>query len=886
MSKLTLNTPPKLPLRLLKCLIKSDFLEEVEGDMEERFYDNQDQFGYSKASRLYYVDSIKLLRPGLVKGLNGDRRLNHYGMLTNHLKVAWRQLAKQKIFSAVKIGGFAIGIASCMLITLFINHELSYDKNHADGDRVFRLVNRWSESGEVGYWANVHGPLKGILEENIPEMELVARLVGWSWGDAGDNHIQVGNASQQYYEEGFFYADPELLEILNVPMVYGSRKLALKAPNLMVISRRKADVYFPNQNPVGQQLSLNDNPESLYTIGGVMEDFPATSHLQGDFIMTLFGRKKGPGTSGWCCTNYVMYTKLVNGADKQSVEEKSASVRKSLVIDQLQLAGQSGLEEEARHQSYYLQPIENIYLNPEEVGDYLDHGSMDLVWIFGSIAGIILLLACINFINLSTANSMARSREVGLRKALGSFRSGLVVQYLSESCLYSFLAILIGIGASWLVLPFFNELTGLDLMLPWTNWWFVPGIILSSIVLGLLSGIYPAVILSGFQPVEALKGTLKFGNQSALQSGMVVFQFTATVILIICAFVVQQQFEYIMSKPLGYEKEQVVNLLGLDTMDEERRTTFKKELLTIPAVQDATMSDYLPVAGGALHNRSFWKSGEKGLQNGVEAAVWFVDENYLSTMTIQLKEGDNFRPLESGIKSILINEKMAETLQLEHAIGNQVIDMFDEKYTITGVIENFHFETILGHIRPLAMVRGNGKSVISVKLEAGNMNETLQAVSDVWDDFNPNQELRYQFMDLQFEKMYADLNRQKTLFLYFMLLSLVIACSGLFALSLYLIGKKSKEISVRKVLGASLGRLLVILIGDFMKLVLLAIVIAMPIAWYFSEFLIEWMAYRIELNWPVFVLGGLMACIVAVATISFEAIRASSVNPAAQLRQE
>ncbi|MDW3194326.1 MAG: FtsX-like permease family protein [Cytophagales bacterium] len=876
--------PPRWPLKILKAVIKSRFMEEIEGDMEERFHDNCDFLGYNKAKRLYYFDTLKLLRPKLLKGLGGDHQLNHFGMITNHLKVAIRQMNKQKVFSTVKIGGFALGIAACLLISLYVRHQISYDQHYKYGDRIFRVVNQWSQSGEVGYWTNVHGPLKGILEENIPEMELIARTVDWSWGDAGDNHIQVDGGIQSHYEEGFFYADPELLEILEMEMVYGDHT-ALFAPNTMVLSQRKASIYFPNENPVGKRIVLNNNHESTFTIAGVMEDLPENMHLKGDFILTMFERKDGPGTSGWCCTNYTMYTRLSEGANKELVEQKTGEVRKSLVIDLLKEDGQIHLEEQAMYQSYYFQPVTNIYLNPEEVGDFLSHGSEDLVWIFGIIAVVILLLACINFINLSTASSMSRAREVGLRKAVGSFRSGLMVQYLSESCLYSLFAVAAGMGLATLAMPVFNELTDLQLSLPWNAWWFVPGLFVVSLTLGVLSGIYPALILSGFSTVEALKGKASTGGKSFLQSGMVVFQFAVTVFLIITALALHKQFDFMMNKSLGYEKEQVINLLGLDTMEEEKKQTLKSELLRLPAVKNASLSDFLPVEGSSIHNRDFWMTSKGGNKDRYEAAMWFVDEDYISTLAMEIKVGRDFRKNEPG-QSIIINERMATILNLDEPVGQRLTDMFENRYDIIGVVSDFYFEPITGIIRPLALSTGAPSATLSVKVAPQNMDATLMDIAAVWDQFNPNQTMRHRFMDQQFALWYKDIERAKSLFLVFTVLSLVIACSGLFALSLYLIGKKTKEISVRKVLGASLSRLLLILVGDFFKLVLLAIFIAIPVAWYFTEFMIEWMANRITLEWTLFATGAIIASAIAILTVSFEAIRASLVNPAKQLRQE
>lgn len=880
------NPPPHWPFSLLKTFIKSSFLEEIEGDMEERFQDNLEVHGVRKARWLHRLDTVKLLRPALLKRAAGDYRLNNYGMLRNNLKITWRQMRKQKIFSSIKIGGLAVGIAACTLIALYIDHQTSYDQHYKEGDQIFRLVNRWSEAGEVGLWSNVHGPLKEALEENIPEMEKVARVVLWPWGSAGENHIRTIESTYSRFEDGFLYADPELLEILEIPMVYGSQKEALTRPNTIVISREKADVYFPNENPVGKSIILNENSETTYTIGGVMEDFPTNSHLKGDFIMTLFGRKSGPGTSGWCCTNYAMYTKLTPGASKMQVEEKTGALRNTLVIGKLKEAGETGLEEMKQYQSYYLQPVGAIFLNPEGVEDYISHGSEEFVWVFGVMAVIILLLAGINFVNLSTANSLTRAKEVGLRKVVGSFRSGLIYQYLFESCLYSFLAVILGVLLSRITLPFFNRIADLSLTIPWGSIEFLPALLASSIVIGLLSGFYPALVLSSFKPVDALKGRAKGNKNSLLRSGMVIFQFAATVILIIGALVTHQQFSHIMNKPLGYNKDQVVNILGLDSFDENRRLTLKEELLKRAFVKSASLSDFLPVDGGRIQNRGFWIAGRKEIDNGFEAARWVIDEDYIELMEIEIEQGRNFVSGSQDDQSIIINQQMARDLGLAEPIGKQVVDMFDEKYTIVGVVKDFHFESMLGDLRSLAMVYGKGTSTLSLKIGSNDAEEAMIGISTVWDSFSQKQAIRYTFMDQRFEAMYSDLGRAKSIFLAFALLSIVVACLGLLALSIHMIAQRGKEMSVRKVLGASVGGIFMSLTVDFLKLVLIAILVALPVAWYFADFLLEGMVSRITLSWHVFALASILSVLIAIGTISVEALKAALVNPSKQLRSE
>lgn len=882
-------TPPRLANWLLCRALKKELAEEVLGDLDEKFYKTIHTHSARKAKRNHWYQVMQYIRPFALKKIGQplSTKSNTYDMFQHFLKISWRNLLRSKVFSSIKIGGFAVGIAACILIALYIQNEVSYDKHYQDGDRIYRIANNYQDPTGSDRWINLQGPLKPIFEENFPEIELVARTVLWRWGNAGENHIRPLSTQKNIYEEGFFYADPELLDILEIPMVYGNRKEALTAPNSLVMTRSKAEKHFPGENPVGKQMILNDNSEDTYTIGGVIEDFPVNSHMQGDFILTLAERKSGPGTSDWCCSNYGFYVKLIPEADKVALEEKMVQLRDTHVIDKLLAAGNSDTESMKKYQTYYLQSVKDIYLNPEEVYDGLRHGAGDLLWVFGSVAIIILLIACLNFINLSTAKSLKRAKEVGLRKVVGSVRSSLIFQYLAESVFYSFLSVIFGILISWLALPLFNEVADKSLILPWTSNWFLPALLLGSIVIGIFSGLYPALYLSHFNPIEALKGKVTRGAKSSFfRSAMVVFQFTATVILIIGALVMQRQFDHYMNKSLGFEKDQVVNLLGLNALDSTERNVLKDELLKLSTVEGATLGDYLPVDGFSTTNFGFQIASEAQLNNGFEAARWIVDEDYISTMGMELAEGKNFTKNTSDKTGIIINERMATQFRLEEPIGTQLIDMFDGKYYVIGVVKDFHFESLVTDVRPLAMVLGKGKTTLSLKVRAENMEAAMTGIQSVWTDIKPSQPIRYSFMDDRFKLMYNDLLRIKTLFLIFSVLSIVVACLGLFALSAYMIEQRTKEISVRKVLGASTQSLFALMATDFMKLVAIATLIAIPIGWYLMDDMLSDIANHITLSWPIFTIATLAAFAIALITISYESIKAALVNPASKLRSE
>lgn len=883
------STPPKLAIRLLQGFIKNELAEEVLGDLEEKFHKTTESKSLKKARKNYWYQVIRYIRPFAVKKLKipGSSGPTAYDMYKHYLKISWRNLVRSKVFSSIKIGGFAIGIAACILIALYIQHEAGYDRHYADGDRIYRVANNYQSVDGSEMWVNLHGPLKPVLEENFPEIERVSRVVLWRWGNAGENHIRPFNSRNNIYEEGFFYADPELLEILEIPMIYGSQERALTGPNSIVISKSKADKYFPNQNPIGEQLILNDTPEDTYTIGGVMEDFPLNSHLQGNFILTLAERKTGPGTSGWCCTNYTYYLKLTEAADKVALEEKMVALRDTYLLDKFIEAGLTDVEDLQKHQSYYLQPVSNVYLNPENVGDGQLHGSHDLLWIFGTVAVIILIIACLNFINLSTARSIKRAKEVGLRKVVGSVRSSLIYQYLAESVFYSILSVMAAAVVAFLALPLFNSIADKTLVIPWTSLWFLPSLLFIAVLIGILSGLYPALFLSRFNPIEALKGRSTSGIKSTFfRSSMVVFQFTATVILIIGALVMHRQFEHYMNKSLGFEKEQVINLLGVNTLEETERDVLKDELLRLSTVESTTLGDYLPVAGAAITNFGFQVEERQATDPGFEAARWRVDEDYLSTMGMELVKGRNFTKRASDKEAIIINERMAQQFGLEDPVGTWLIDMFDGRYQVIGVVKDFHFESLVTKVRPLAMVLGKGQSTLSLKVKTEDLQASMAAIGKVWSEVKPNQSIRYSFMNERFALMYADLSRIKELFLTFSILAIIVACLGLFALSAYTIEQRSKEISVRKILGASANRIFTLLATDFIKLVIIASLIAVPIGWYLMDNFLNELANRVELSWPIFTLATLSAFIIALITISYEAIKAALVNPATRLRSE
>lgn len=880
--------PPKWAHRFLCWFLKEELLEEVEGDLEEKFYVQLDKSSLRRAKYNYWYQVFQYLRPFALKK-DWAIHLMSYAMLQNYLRVAWRNLLRYKMYSFIKIGGFALGVTACLLIALFIKDELSYDQHYKQVDRIYRLINEDSRPEANEQWTAFQAPIAEVLKSDYPEIEEVGRIIPYDWYNAGSNQFRRDDQTENNYEEGFAYADQAILQILEIPMVYGDPIHALAQPKTIVLSRRKAEKYFPNEDPTGRIVILNEDEDQAYTVGGVMENFPKNSHLQHDFFLTLEGVEFWPGEqTSWCCSNYNAYMLVQAGTDPRQLEKKLLGLRDNYMVPYYKEQGDQGVDQIAQYHRFHLQPIKDIHLKSGDIHDIYAHSDIRFVWLFGVIAVFILLLAAINFINLSTAKSANRAKEVGLRKVVGSYRSDLVRQFLTESVLFSFISFSLGVFLAYAILPFFNDMAGKTLSIPWTEWWLLPSLLASMLIIGLVAGLYPSFYLSGFKPIDVLKGSLSRGSKaSGLQGSLVVFQFTISVILIIGAFTVSRQMDFILNKKLGYDKEQVVIFHGTNTLG-DKLPAFKSELLKLAEVKGATISNYLPISGAKRDQNQFWKEGKQKIDVAIGAQIWFVDEDYTQTLGMKLLEGRNFSPeMSADSSAIIINQTMAKALGLKNPIGERITNDFMPTFTVIGLVEDFHFESMKGKIEPLSLTLGNGRaSTLSVKVDAENMTPLLKSMTALWDDFMPNQAVRFSFMDERYARMYEEVQRTGKIFTGFSILAIVIACLGLFALSAFMVEQRKKEVSIRKVLGASMASLFNLLTVNFLKLILIAFVIAMPIGWYMMKKWLEDYTYHIPITWDVFVIAGGIIFLIAILTISFESIKAALINPIKSLRSE
>jgi len=810
-------------------------------------------------------------------------------MIAHYLKIALRNMQKQKMYAAVNIGGFAIGIAACLLIALFINNELSYDKDNPNKDRIYRIIGEAKVNGVVSRGASFPAPMAKALLQDFPEIEKAGRIMPNALFGGSTNQVRRTDQQADTYEEGFCFADTATLDILNVRMVYGNRAKALAEPYSVVLGKSMADKYFPNQNPVGQTLIFNDNPKLPVKVGGVMEDLPANSHLQYKAFISLAGLNFWEGEQEtWNASNYGIYLQLKPGINIEQLEKKiTADVITKYMLPSRKARGIANPESVFKDARLYLQPLSAIHLHSYDIDDNdVKHGDIRFVWLFAAIAVFILVLACINFLNLSTARSANRAKEVGVRKVVGSLRIDLIKQFLAESLVYSFLSFLIAIALAAIILPWFNTVSGLVLHMPWRAWWLLPVLVAAATFVGLLAGIYPAFYLSYFKPVHVLKGNLSRGSKATgLRSTLVVFQFTVSVVLLIGTAVIYKQMQYILNSKTGFDKEQVVMIKGTDAL-RGQSVSFKNELLQLPFVRNVSVSDFLPVAGTKRNGNMFWQEGKTQEDAGISGQHWEVDDSYLPTLGMKLLAGRNFsKAMPTDSQATIINKAMADKLGYKDPVGKMITNGWEHK-TIIGVVDNFYFESLKQQVAPLCLVLGNSNSIVSVKVQAANMKEALAVIQGVWKSFIPHQPMRYDFLDESYAAMYADVQRTGYLFTGFAVLAIIVACLGLFALSAFMAEQRSKEIGIRKVLGASVANVFTLLTANFLKLVLLSLVIAVPLGWLMMNRWLQDYTYRISITWDVFAVAAVVILIIAVSTIFFQAIKAAIANPVKSLRSE
>lgn len=809
-------------------------------------------------------------------------------MLKNYFKIALRNLWKNKGFSAINIIGLAVGLSTCLLIMLYVMDELSYDKYNKNADRIYRVDGDIQFGGNHFILAVAPEPMGPTLQKDFPAVEQYVRFRGY-----GGLLVKKGNENLQ--EDKVIYTDSTLFDVFTLPMIAGNAKTALVEPHSVVITETIARKYFNSIDVVGKSFVINDT--SNLKITGVIKNIPAQSHFNFDFFISLNGSIQSWEVNNWVSNNENTYIVLRKGSDPKVMEAQFDKMIDKYVGPVAQQVFNITMEEfkkSGNFDRYTLTPLTTIHLHSNKVAELGANSNIQYVYIFSAIAIFILLIACVNFMNLSTARSSNRAREVGVRKVLGSMRSNLISQFLSESILISFIALIFALGIAAFMLPYFNQLAGKQINLDlFTKPWLLPSSILLVVIVGLLAGSYPAFYLSSFKPIEVLKGKLAAGfKRGWLRSTLVVFQFLISIVLIIGTIVIYNQLNYIRNKQIGYNREHVLIINNTDPLGTQAKA-FKEDVLKINGVQSATMTGFLPTNDWRSDSPVF-PDATLDQKKAVSVQTWYVDENYIPTLGMQITKGRNFsKQFLTDSTGLIINEAAAKLLGFADPINKPLYylnSINDEKkttaYHIVGVVKNFNFNSLREQVTPLALFLSEQKSKIAIRINTKNIPRLISQVENKYKTMAPGQPFSYSFMDDDFNNLYSAEQRTGKISITFSILAILIACLGLFGLVTYAAEQRIKEIGIRKVLGASIANIVAMLSKDFLVLVIISAFIAFPLAWLAMDRWLRDFAYRVNISWWIFAMAGLLALFIALATVSFQAIKAAIANPVKSLRTE
>lgn len=807
-------------------------------------------------------------------------------MIKNYLKIALRNLKRNKVMSFINISGLAIGIATCLLILLFVQYEWSFDRYHEKADRIVRVVFKGTVQGEKLNEANVMPPVAEALTEEFPEVEAATRL-----RIAGTPTIIHGEETYKNHEAAF--VDANFFSVFTLPLVSGDAETALVEPNTIVISEAVAEKFFSGENPLGKTLDFK-NGGKPHKVTGVMKEIPQNTHFHFDIFIAMSGLDEARQPS-WMTSEFYTYLVLPEGYDYHQLEAKLPAVFAKYAGPQMKQAMGMGMEEfraAGNDLGLFLQALTDIHLYSDFAFDLSPHGDIRNLYLFGAIALFMLFIACINFMNISTAGASKRAKEVGVRKVMGSNKEDLIWQFLLESVLLALFSLGLAVILVVLALPLFNQIADDQLNLNTLPMqWLVPGLLLFGLVVGTLAGSYPAFFLSSFRPSAILKGNLKMGNKSVgLRQGLVVFQFFLTIALMICTGIVFRQLQFIQDAKLGYETTSVVVVPDLWALG-NKEEVFRQQLAQDARVVSASYSGYLP-AGPSYNNNFFLTPGYDNTKM-VKTLRYDVDENYLSTLNMKLVAGRNFSPeMATDSSGILLNETSASAFGWgrEEALGQQVVYANNQgertTYQVLGVVEDFHFKSLHEAISPLVMVLGGNAGSAILKVQTDDVAALLADLKDRWTSLTSEQPFASVFLDDSIYETYKAERRVGTLLSVFAALTIFVACLGLFGLTVFASEQRTKEIGVRKILGASVASLVKLLSQDFIKLVALAYLLACPLAWWIMSQWLEDFAYRIKLDAGVFALAGALALLIAFLTVGYHSLKAAIRNPLKSLRSE
>lgn len=806
-------------------------------------------------------------------------------MLKNYLTVILRNIKRHKGYAFINITGLAVGIASCILILLFVQSELGYDRFHDKFHQIYRIPLRFHVGINQFDCALAPSPLAQAMVEDFPEVIASTRI----FKQFRTGNVYVRFQDRQFKEEQFLWVDSTFFDVFSISLLEGDKKSALAQPNSVILTPATAARYFGSNDPMGKILILED--KTPYTVTGIAQPMPENSHFHFDFLATFATHPKSRDPD-WYDTAVYTYIVTQENTTLDQIEAKFPEFSRKYytpVVQKLMGITYDKFLEAGNFIGFFLQPLKQIHLHSAIENEIEPTGNVHTVVIFSAIALIIMIIACINFINLTTARSSQRAKEVGIRKVIGSLRRQLIRQFLAESILFSFLALILASILVEVFLPAFNNLVGKHYSASiFQDWPYLLGIMGGALILGTTAGAYPAFLLSSFQPVDVIKHQ----NQSGLRgrkfrNTLVIFQFVASIILFIGTIIIYNQLHFIRNKQLGFDKEHLVVIQGAAKLGTGQQS-FKNTLKINPDIVNATYTDSLPQM--LLEVKVFQKKGEDSNVNHTLITL-AADYDFQETYGVKLREGRFFQKDRStDTTAIILNEAAVKALNLQQPLGKQLILKLGKNptFTVIGTFADFHLESLHFNIRPMAAIFIDKRPgvYLSVRLRPENTEETLDFIKKQWAEFVPGQPLEYVFYDDQFEQTYGTEVRSGKVFSAFAVLSILIACLGLFGLASFITTRRTKEIGIRKVLGATIPGILLLLNKEFITKVLIANLIAWPVAYYVMRKWLQNFAFQVNIDLWIFIAAAALALIIAIVTVSYQSLKAAHSNPAHSLRYE
>lgn len=800
-------------------------------------------------------------------------------MIRNYIKTAVRSLMKNKGFTILNVLGLSVGLATCLLIVFYVVDEFSYDRYNVNADRIYRITENARLNGNEASYAGSEKPLMDALKV-FPQVEKMARIFPKDDLFLTVPKFSMRKGNNNIQEKNVAFAESNLFDVFTLPMIDGTPSTSLSGPHSAVITETMAKKYFNKVNAVGETLTINDT--SFYKVTGVIKDIPAQSHFNYDFLLSYSSIPESHA-NGWGYGGVHNYLLLKPGTDVRKLEAQITAIEiKNSFSPKAWITGNNYLK-------IVLTPLLDIHLRSTSQYELSEGGNIQYIYIFSAIAIFILLIACVNFMNLSTARSANRAKEVGVRKVLGSARKYLIAQFLTESILVTLASTIIAVFLAYMALPLFNQMAAKQLSFNAQIFsLLLPLLVVIVLVIGFLAGSYPAFFLSAFQPIEVLKGKIAAGFKGGfLRSFLVVFQFSISIFLIIGTLVIYNQLKYIHTKSLGYNRSQMLVIKNVNVLGKQAKI-LKQEVKQMPGVINVTMSTYLPT-GDERNTTGLFPELPIDIKHDILTEFWPVDENYLNTLGIKLAAGRNFSDqLASDSSAMIVNEAFVRKMGRKDPLNvTYYRDSYGiQPYHIIGVVKDFHYSSLRNEIKPLAFYYSEDRGAITARVNTANLPALMSQLQDKWKELSPANAFTYSFMDQDFDAAYRSEQRVGTIFITFTALAIAIACLGLFGLAAYAAEQRNKEIGIRKVLGANISTIVSMLSMDFIKLVFIAILIASPIAWWAMNKWLQGFAYRESIQWWVIVSAGTIAILIAFFTISFQSIRAAIANPVDSLRSE